>query len=110
MTSFCCDAMRAQVDFSCEQHPDPLGCPDKLLEYVPKHNSYGLLIRDGEDGYAQSQIVIRYCPWCGTSLDPNYGDAWFDELDALGLEPGDDLPAELTDAIWWQNKERASES
>lgn len=109
MTSFCCDSMTAQVNFDCVQHPDPLGCPDKVLNYVPNFNEYGLLIRDGEDGYASSHIVIAFCPWCGAGLGPSYRYAWFDKLDAVGLEPEDDLPAELTDATWWQREEPSSD-
>ena len=36
--------MTAQVQFTCDQHPDARTCPDKLVDYVPKFNEYGLLI------------------------------------------------------------------
>ena len=102
MSTFCCEMMTAQLTLTCDEHPDPCACPDKVLDYVPKLNEYGLLIHDGEDGYAGSSIVIKYCPWCGFGLGPSHSDAWFAELDARGLEPGDELPQELTDATWWQ--------
>ena len=50
----------------CEQHPDRAACPDAMI--APVRGGYGLYVRDGEDGYANSIIMIAYCPWCGAKL------------------------------------------
>lgn len=36
------------------------------------------------------------------STAPSLRDAWFDELDPLGLEPEGDLPAPLRSDAWWR--------
>jgi hypothetical protein len=90
--------MTEQVEFKCDQHPDARACPDKLVDYVPKFNEYGLLIHDGGSSF----IEIHYCPWCGADLGATYRLAWFRELDGRGLEPEDDLPAKLRDDRWWR--------
>ena len=97
MPDYCCDRMAAQLEFVCEQHPDPTTCPDKLVGYVPHLDEHGLLIHDG----GSSHIVIRFCPWCGTDLGPSYRDAWFHRLDELGLEP-EDAPPDMRTDEWWR--------
>jgi hypothetical protein len=51
--------MAVQAQFTCDQHPDAGACPDKVVDYLPKFNEYGLLIHDGEDGFASSHLVIE---------------------------------------------------
>ena len=58
--------MRGQLETPCPQHPDRDYCPDALIANV--RGGYGLLIHDGEDGYAGSVIKILFCPWCGSRL------------------------------------------
>ena len=65
-----CEMMRSNVEASCDRHPDRKACPDALLDYWPKSQRYGLLIHDGEGGYASSMTIISFCPWCGHKL-PN---------------------------------------
>jgi len=60
--------MTAQVEFACPDHPDARACPDKLVVFSGSTDEYGLLIHDGEDGYATSSITIAFCPWCGSQL------------------------------------------
>lgn len=50
---------------------------------APVRSGYGLYVRDGEDGYANSIIEIAYCPWCGAKL-PQVG-----EVDLSTLPPDD---------------------
>jgi hypothetical protein len=95
--------MTNQANFACEQHPDPLACPDKLVEFVPRFNEYGLLVRDGEDGYASSHIAIAFCPWCGASLPASLRDAFFDRMEQLGIDyPNEEPPPEYRDSSWWE--------
>ncbi|MEJ2459563.1 MAG: hypothetical protein P8Y58_16035 [Novosphingobium sp.] len=56
--------MRAQVELTCEEHPDRSGCPDCLIGYHTSSGLYGILIHDG----GSSMAAINYCPWCGTQL------------------------------------------
>jgi len=64
MADQCCEMMQSNVENTCEQHPDRFECPDCLVNYSERGNSYGLIIHDG----AGSVISIAYCPWCGASL------------------------------------------
>ena len=48
---------------NCEEHKDPLDCPDTTL--VKQKNGFGIPVRDG--GF--SVISISNCPWCGISLN-----------------------------------------
>lgn len=97
VTMHCCDRMRDQIDYRCDQHPDPFDCPDNLIAYIPKFREYGIIIHNG--GTARS--TIAYCPWCGARLPESARDAWFDRLDELGLEPEDEaIPASMRDETW----------
>jgi hypothetical protein len=57
----CCEIMRSQMNWKCEQHTDPIDCPDALIGRVGKNKTLGLLIHDGGSSF----IPINYCPWCG---------------------------------------------
>lgn len=72
---------------------------DMPLSYAPKFREYGIRYNDG----GTSLQLIRHCPWCGTQLPESLRDAWFDELERLGLEPEDELPDRLRDDRWWRN-------
>jgi len=54
--------MRAQLDHSCEQHPDPSDCPDALVGFGA--GEYGIYVHDG----GSSWVRIEFCPWCGADL------------------------------------------
>ena len=64
MVEHCCDMMKEQVEYTCEQHPDRFDCPDCLVHYSARRQGYGLIIHDG----GRSMIQIQYCPWCGSEL------------------------------------------
>jgi hypothetical protein len=57
----CCEMMRDQLDWTCDQHSDPAECPDALIGYFGKSKTLGLFVHDG----GASFIAIHYCPWCG---------------------------------------------
>ena len=65
MANHCCEMMRWNVEKTCDIHPDRFDCPDCLVHYYDKHNSYGLIIPNEAGG---GVIGISYCPWCGTQL------------------------------------------
>lgn len=69
------------------------------LSYVPKLREWGVLI----DGGPMMQVV-SHCPWCGVALPGSLRDAYFDQLEALGVEPDAlDLPLHLRTDAWWRN-------
>lgn len=44
---------------------------------------------------------LFHCPWCGEALPPSQRDRWFDELEALGLDPDRDaIPEDYRDGTW----------
>lgn len=60
----CCSTMTDQAEFTCDQHPDPVDCPDSLIATSEEFQEYGIRIHDG----GSSWITIAYCPWCGVKL------------------------------------------
>ncbi len=69
MKKYCCDTMRHQVMYRCDQHPNPFDCPDNLIMYSERSDDYALIIHDGM-GYSTGSLAhIRFCPWCGTDIE-----------------------------------------
>jgi len=60
---YCCDDLREQVEFRCEDHPDPYDCADNLV-IKTERGYFGLIIHDG----GSSHLVIQFFPWCGSRL------------------------------------------
>jgi len=56
--------MRSNIDYRCDEHPDPFDCADNLIYYSKKLDEYGIIIHDGGSSWA----VMEFCPWCGTKL------------------------------------------
>ena len=64
------------------------------VQYDPRFDDYWL-----PAGEAQQRLF--YCPCCGEELPPSQRDRWFDELEALGIDPwGDEVPENYRDATW----------
>ena len=96
---YCRDRMKKNVEHRCDQHPDPYDCPDNLVIYSPKFDEFGLIIHDG----GHSHIEIQFCPWCGAGLPKSKRDRWFDELEAMGIDPGeDDIPPHYRSNAWYR--------
>ena len=94
----CCADMAKAVANDCIEHADDgFACADLLVAYSPVFDEYGLLIHDG----GASMLLISHCPWCGTKLPGSARDRWFDELEAMGLDPiTDDIPDAYRSAEW----------
>ena len=60
----CCEQMRAALEDRCDSHPDRFQCPDALVAFNEKRQSFGLIIHDG----GSSVKAIDFCPWCGADL------------------------------------------
>jgi hypothetical protein len=89
MSIHCCREMTSHIE-AAELH----------LSYDCRFREYGIYYRP-ECGGASIQKLF-YCPWCGSQLPDSLRDAWFEELDRLGLEPEDDLPIPLRSDAWWR--------
>lgn len=98
----CCKEMQDALTNDCDQHENPFACPDVLVSYAPVFDEYGLIVRDG----GASFVIISFCPFCGVKLPESKRDAWFDALDAQGIEGGlfsDDIPEPYNSAAWWHD-------
>lgn len=93
----CCSRMSDMLQARGEH--DPFADPDVLVHYDPKFDEYGLVIHDG----GSSTVGIEYCPWCGRRLPESRRDAWYDRLEAMGLDPADEdeVPDEYKSATWY---------
>jgi len=70
------------------------------LRYVPKFREYGILYSDG----TYDIQLIRHCPWCGSRLPESLRDEWFDAIESMGLEPGDEeIPEEYLSEEWYNH-------
>lgn len=44
---------------------------------------------------------LFFCPWCGDRLPPSQQDRWFDELEAMDLDPfSDPVPEPYRTGAW----------
>ncbi len=68
------------------------------LDYEPTFREWGIPYFDG----GSSQQTLRYCPFCGTKLPKSLRHEWFEILEQLGLEWGDEAtPDEMQSDRWW---------
>ena len=99
----CCDEMQSALVHLCDTHAHPFACPDMLLCYSPQFDEYGLILHDGGVSY----LTLSYCPFCGAGLSASRRDAWFDTLEAMGIDDplaeGADIPDAFKSARWWQS-------
>ena len=83
----CCDSMRRALTQE-----------SLSIIYLPKFREYGVPILDGGSSFQE----IQFCPWCGEKLPESLRDKWFDELEQLELEPGDEkVPKQYLSDQWW---------
>lgn len=59
----CCDMMRTHLAHQCQQHGDG-DCPDRIIQRTD--TGIGIPIHDGGSSF----IAIRFCPWCGSAVEP----------------------------------------
>lgn len=85
----------------CDEMAYHLSEGELALTYSLQFREYGIRYLDG----GTSTQLIRYCPWCGARLPDSLRDLWFDEVFALGLEPGDPrLPKRYKSDEWYKKK------
>lgn len=96
-------------------HQLPHGCPQMIaavadprvpLRYLPRFREYGLAIEGGS-----TIQEIHFCPFCGAKLPASLRDAFFENLEAMEMEPENPaLPAELRSDAWWRAREGPASS
>ena len=103
--TFCCERMKADLAHQCDQHSDRKDCPDSVLTYSARTDSYGIMIRNGPNGSAQgSAYAISFCPFCGAALR-DLSDQLFAELDAINPDwEWETVPVKYKSADWWREK------
>ncbi|MFI6514557.1 DUF6980 family protein [Spirillospora sp. NPDC050679] len=99
----CCEVMERQLDHRSDPHADPYECADALVSYSERFDEYGLIIHDG----GSSVSLISFCPWCGAELPESWRDAWFDEMERLGIDPWEDqVPPGFETGAWRAGRTR----
>lgn len=97
----CCLKMRKAVNFSCDIHKNIYDCPDALIIYSPKFDEYGIIIHDG----GTSNILIKFCPFCGKKLPNSKRNKWFNKMEKLGIDINNDkIPKIYLNYGWWLKK------
>jgi hypothetical protein len=72
---------------------------DIPLVYVGKFREYGIRILDGGTSYS----LIDVCPWCGRKLPVSLRNAWFEQIEKLGVEPESaGVPESFASDQWWK--------
>lgn len=83
---FCCDIMSRQVE-------------DGVIIYDDRFDEYNIVVKS-EEGVNFLQ-KIDFCPWSGDRLPNSQRDRWFDELEAKGIDPMNEvIPPSFQSAEW----------
>ncbi|WP_445316303.1 DUF6980 family protein [Microcoleus vaginatus] len=89
------------MNHCCEEMKRHISEGEVAICYIPRLREYGILILDG----GSAKQSIKYCPWCGKELPNSLSEQWFDELEKIGIEPGDSrIPKEFLSDEWWTLK------
>ena len=100
MSQYPCSHMKTYAEFECDRHPDLRDCADALVLYDPTFDEYGIPVRDG----GPSQSILSFCPWCGVKLPNSKRDAWWEQLEAMGIDPSEDvIPEKFRSDAWWRS-------
>lgn len=94
----CCAQMRRALKLNCSIHKNKYQCPDVLISYSPKFDEYGIIIHDG----GESQVMIKFCPFCGAKLPLSKRNKWFNLMERLGINiHNDKIPEIYLNYGWW---------
>ena len=106
MTPKPCENPRACTTLNNEAGDEAWDNPDALVHYLAKYDEFGIPIHDG---MKMSYAILSFCPWCGARLPVSKREAWFDELEAQGIDPSqDDIPEKFQTDQWWREREGGS--
>jgi hypothetical protein len=94
---FCCEKMRAHLNWACSDHSSAFECPDALIGRFGATGRYGLYIHDG----GSALLEIDFCPWCGArlaALQPSMSAKVVD-IDCREITDWDSLHATFADRL-----------
>ena len=98
-----CKDPRSCTRLRPDRRKDAWDDPDALIHYDERFDEFGLPVHDG---MRMAHATLSFCPWCGVRLPDSKRDAWFDALEALGLDPlQDDVPDAYRSDRWWRERE-----
>lgn len=85
----------------CVKLDSALADDDVPIDYLPVFREVSLRIVDG----GTARLNLSHCPFCGTELDGSLRDEWFDQLEALDLDPeSPDVPVQMRSDAWWRDR------
>lgn len=75
--------------------------PNRIVDWIASWSEYRIPVP--YDGYAST--ILRFCPWCGSSLPRSRKEEWYQTVYELGFtDPGEqDIPAAFNSDSWWRN-------
>jgi hypothetical protein len=98
-----CVHMAYHATFHCEEHAELSECSKAIILYNDKFDEYCI----GPRGGTGDHYEIKYCPICGIKLPGSKRDLYFERLDEMGLEYGDDrIPKEYLSSEWYKKTEQ----
>ncbi len=107
MATICCEDMKNNMYSIFEDASNiEIEQTDKTVYYCSKFDEYGIPIYDGENGAANSYVLIDYCPWCGKRLPSSKRDEWFSALEKLGIENPlevENIPEKFKTSEWFNS-------
>jgi hypothetical protein len=85
-SKFCCERMAFYI-------------AEGVIKYDSRYDQYDLILEGAGD--TQTLQKIDFCPWSGTKLPVSFRDRWFDELEAIGVDPMiDPIPEPYQNSTW----------
>ena len=79
-----------------------------LIHFDARYNEFSLIVRKDEGVSVLQQLY--YCPWSGDTLPASQRGAWFDELEALGIDPMNDKIPDRYQGASWRSDKKTTES
>ena len=75
--------------------------PEFPIIETRKFREIGITLLDGGD----SNVLLAFCPWCGSRLPDSSRNQWFDELERKNVDPyGADIPNEFLTSEWYESR------
>jgi len=68
-----------------------------VVRYDDRYDEYAVAVPGSEAAFQ----IVNFCPWCGVRLPMSQRDKWFDDLEAMGIDPfGEDVPSAYRTSEW----------
>jgi hypothetical protein len=90
--------MSKQQVHCCEEMTRHVSGGEVAIVLNRRFREVGIRILDG----GSSVQLISFCPWCGSKLPSSLREQWFDEIEALGVDPATGpIPSKYQSDEWW---------